>query len=364
MKILKTLEKMVLVNGQGLGGTTTLCTANALHLNQTLQGLGINLEQEFAELLAEIPISTDHRKLWSPLTNHLFDICAEMGLAPELTPKMIDFKSCAGCGRCVLGCPQGAKWDSRTFLRESIEKGACLITGCKVEKLVIENNRVESIQTRERGRNKSYHADLVILAAGGLATPVILENSGIECQNQLFVDPVLCVAVPWKNAWQNKQIPMPFIVLRERYIISPYFDYLSFFFNKKWKMPAQNIVSLMIKLADSNIGTSDSSGVNKKLTNQDKNSLKEGVEICTDILRRLGANQEELFLGTVNAGHPGGTLPLTKSEATTFHNDRLPKNLYIADATLLPQSLGKPPILTIMAMAKRISKLCIGELSN
>ena len=32
--------------------------------------------------------------------------------------------------------------------------------------------------------------------------------------------------------------------------------------------------------------------------------------------------------------------------------DRLPENLYV------PKSLGNPPILTIIAMAKRIGKIC------
>lgn len=58
-------------------------------------------------------------------------------------------------------------------------------------------------------------------------------------------------------------------------------------------------------------------------------------------------------------GIPGGMLPLTAQETETFHSSRLSDNLYVADATLLPNSLGNPPILTIMAMAKRVSKLCI-----
>ena len=31
---------------------------------------------------------------------------------------------------------------------------------------------------------------------------------------------------------------MPFVVEREGYIISPYFDFLSFFFNARWLRPA------------------------------------------------------------------------------------------------------------------------------
>ena len=64
-----------------------------------------------------------------------------------------------------------------------------------------------------------------------------------------------------------------------------------------------------------------------------------------------------MFLGTINAGHPGGMLPLTEREAESLHNKNLPENLYIADATLFPCSLGNPPILTIMAIAKRVSRI-------
>ena len=68
-------------------------------------------------------------------------------------------------------------------------------------------------------------------------------------------------------------------------------------------------------------------------------------------------SEEKQFLGTLNAGHPGGTLPLTERERDTLHDPRLPENLYVADATILPRSMGNPPILTIMALAKKIAGL-------
>ena len=115
----------------------------------------------------------------------------------------------------------------------------------------------------------------------------------------------------------------------------------------------------MIKLADSPGGSVTEKSVHKVLTDEDKQRLTEGVELCTEILTRLGVNKDRIVLGTINAGHPGGMLPLTTQEAETFHHSRLPENLYVADATLFPKSLGNPPILTIMAMAKRVSKVCL-----
>ena len=52
-----------------------------------------------------------------------------------------------------------------------------------------------------------------------------------------------------------------------------------------------------------------------------------------------------------------GDSPLTAREAESLHDDRLPYNLYVADASLLPRSMGNPPILTIIALAKRVSAL-------
>ncbi len=360
MRIRKTQDKMVLVNGMAVGGTTTICTGNALRMDAALQKLGIDLSTEFAELYEEIPVTTDHQDKWREATRRIFAICREMGLEPQPTPKMGYYQRCNNCGRCVFGCPNGIKWDSRQFLNEALNRGAQLITDCKAEKIILEKGIVQGVQAKKHGRSTFYPADLVILAAGGLGTPVILQNSGIECDSALFVDPVLCVTAQWKNSKQNNELAMPFVVQKEHFIISPYFDYLSFFFNKDWKYPATDTLGLMIKLADTNIGSITKAGIKKTLTAADKERLQEGVEICREVLVRLGVRKRDIFLGTVNAGHPGGMLPLGPQEAESFHNFRLPKNLYVADATLFPASLGNPPILTIMAMAKRVSKLCSG----
>jgi choline dehydrogenase-like flavoprotein len=49
-------------------------------------------------------------------------------------------------------------------------------------------------------------------------------------------------------------------------------------------------------------------------------------------------------------------LPLTPAEAESLRPPGLPENLYLADTTLFPASLGKPPILTITALAKKVAK--------
>jgi choline dehydrogenase-like flavoprotein len=357
MQIRKTPD-MVLVNGIGTGGSTAICAGNGVRMDQDLRAIGIDLDPEFEEIFRQIPISTAHQKRWRKHTRQLFGICQEMGLNPAPMPKMGNFDRCKSCGRCIFGCPEGMKWDSRQFLDAAIGKGANLITGCRVESVEIEDGRAVGVRARQGLGHHFYPADLVILAAGGFATPAILDESGIPCEPHLFVDPVLTVATRWPGSHQCHEIEMPFVVQRPGYIVSPYFDFLSFFFNDDWNYPARDILGVMIKLAESSEGSVTRQGVRKTLTEADKEALAAAQKLVTEILCRLGAKEEELFLGTINAGHPGGSLPLTEREAGSLHHERLPRNLYVADATLLPRSLGNPPILTIIALAKRVSKLC------
>jgi choline dehydrogenase-like flavoprotein len=358
MNVRKAHDKMVVVNGMTTGGTTVLSAGNALRMDEDLRRLGINLDREFAELSREVPASTAHQGRWSAATKQLFQISRDMGLAPTPTPKLVDFSRCRRCGRCVLGCPYGAKWDSRRFLDDAVANGAVLRCGWRVTKIVIRNGRAIGVEVRDGFRRKFLPADLVILAAGGLGTPLILERSGIGCEPRLFVDPVLCVAAPWPGSMQHHEFPMPFVIQMPGYIIAPYFDYLSFLFNRKWRHQAGRVLGLMIKLADSEQGAVRKvrGRLDKGLTDQDRKRLAEAEALCRRILEDFGVKPATIFTGSLNAGHPGGMLPLTAADAETLHPKRLAENLYVADASLLPQSLGNPPILTIMALARKVAR--------
>jgi choline dehydrogenase-like flavoprotein len=358
MRVRRTAEGLVHVNGAGTGGTTTLSAGNALRMDGALRELGIDLDREFDELAREVPAAAIPQQAWSEPSRRLFELCRAAGLAPRPTPKMIDFHRCRHCGRCVLGCPHGAKWDSRRFLDDALAKGARLVTGCRVRAVVIRGGRAAGVRARIGLRSVFFPAELVVLSAGGLGTPAILERSGIRCEPRLFVDPVQCVAAPWPGSRQHHEVPMPFVVQRPGYIISPYFDYLSFLFDRRWRRPAGGVLALMIKLADSASGRvpARGPGLDKRLTPEDRRRLAEAEALCRALLVRLGVDPADIFLGTLNAGHPGGMLPLTAADAAALHPARLPANLYVADATLLPHSLGNPPILTIMALARRVAR--------
>jgi choline dehydrogenase-like flavoprotein len=154
------------------------------------------------------------------------------------------------------------------------------------------------------------------------------------------------------------------VVQREGYILAPYFDWISSIFNPEWRHRLQDIVGIMVKLADANIGSVSGWKVDKRLTPADRARLEEAAGVATEILAGFGADPHEVFLGTVHAGHPGGMLPLTEASALTLHDARLPENVFVADASLFPKAIGNPPILTIIALAKRVAKICAGEFTH
>ncbi|MET0801596.1 MAG: FAD-dependent oxidoreductase, partial [Actinomycetota bacterium] len=302
---------MLLVNGIGTGGTTTMATGNGIRMDGDLRALGLDLDREFDEIAREIPITTAHQQRWHPTTRRLFRTFDDLGLNPVVLPKMGDAERCRHCGRCMLGCPYGRKWDSRAYLDEAVRRGARLMTGSAVTEVVIEDGRATGLVTRTKALHRFVPADLVVLAAGGFGTPAILERSGIACEPTLFVDPVLTVAARVPNAWQCNEIEMPFVVQREGYILAPYFDWISSLFHPSWRHRLQDIVGIMIKLADESVGSASGKKVDKLLTPGDRSRLDEAVGVATEILAGFGADPHEVFLGTVHAGHPGGMLPLT-----------------------------------------------------
>nr|MCR4929562.1 GMC family oxidoreductase N-terminal domain-containing protein [Lachnospiraceae bacterium] len=249
-----------------------------------------------------------------------------------------------------------AKWDVRELIDKAVEKGAKLVTDCKVTSLEISDGKVKTVYAKIKNKNVNFTADLIFLCAGGLGTPVILNNSGIKCKDSLFVDPLICVAGISPSFNQDKQMLMPFYSRHEGFILSPYIDYFSFFFDKKWRVPSSDLACIMIKLADEENGYLEGEKVHKVLSAKDKETFEKAIELCHEILINMGIPKEKHLVGLTAAGHPAGMLPLTEKESETLHSSLLPENLYVADATILPKTMGFPPMLTIMALAMKIAE--------
>ena len=292
----------------------------------------------------------------------MFDEAEKLGHTPKPTPKVVDLQKCTGCGYCELGCVTGAKWDSRRFYHELLGKGISLKTDSHVKKVIVENGRVAGVLVSHGSSLERVGADIVVLSAGGIGTTQILRASDLPVHDNLWVDVVLTVGGVLKNARMLNEPPMTWFIKKENYILSPYFDLLSYWFHKPWKdVSDENRVGMMIKLADTEQGSVAVDGsVTKSLTEVDKQGLEEAKVKAKEIMEASGVTGPFVD-GIIHGGHLGGTVPLTKTDVETMHLSGLPKDLWVADLSLMPRSQGLPTMLTTAALALKVTRRIIAE---
>ena len=160
----------------------------------------------------------------------------------------------------------------------------------------------------------------MVLAAGGVGTAQILKASNLPAKDNLWVDIVLTVGGVYKGARMLNEPPMAWYIKQDNYILSPYFDILSYWFHKPWKnVAAEDRVGMMIKLADSENGSVAADGtVTKPLTQADIDGLETAKVEAKRILEASGVSGPFVD-GMIHGGHLGGTVPLTKADVASMH---------------------------------------------
>lgn len=175
------------------GGSTVVSCGNSTPcLQEELSDLGIDLEEEFTEVEKETKTSPTDEGLLSEGTERLREAATKLGYEMEPMPKFVDSAKCKKCGQCVFGCERGAKWTARDYLQEATQNGATVLYDTIVQEALVENGKVKGVVGAGPDGKTEIQADVVVLAAGGLGTPVILQNSGIEdAGSKLFIDLVV-----------------------------------------------------------------------------------------------------------------------------------------------------------------------------
>lgn len=77
--------------------------------------------------------------------------------------------------------------------------------------------------------------------------------------------------------------------------------------------------------------------------------------IAKEILIKAGVDPKSIIITSPRGAHPGGTAPIGIT-VDKNHETKI-KNLFVADASVLPEAPGLPPILTIIALSKRLAKI-------
>jgi choline dehydrogenase-like flavoprotein len=110
----------------------------------------------------------------------------------------------------------------------------------------------------------------------------------------------------------------------------------------------------MVKTPDEAKGYVHSDGfVQKVNTIEDIRYLAEGVATAGFILEKMGVDPKTIRSTHYRGAHPGGTAKIGNVVDSNLETE-IP-NLFVCDASVLPVSPGKPPILTILALSKRLA---------
>jgi choline dehydrogenase-like flavoprotein len=330
---------------------------------EEFQALGIDLSEAFEETEEELGIAPMPEDHIGPNAGLLARAAESLSMAVTTWTKFIDFDRCTHCGRCVISCPIQAKWSSNRVLDAlGGMDNVRLLSETRAKRVRISGGRAVGVECETSNGPLDVVADRIILCAGGLGTPVILQRSGIDAGRALFLDifPIVYGRSPSFRAALEPSMPVLFNEHRDcGYVLAPHMDVALTFRGIQGWFGDSPPYGIMVKTADDNQGRVDAKGrVFKHLTEADQRRLSQGTKEAAGIFRRIGVEPEAITVSGLVGGHPGGTAAI----GDVVDSDlacRSVKNLHVCDASVFPRSPGKPPIVTICALAKRLGKFLV-----
>jgi choline dehydrogenase-like flavoprotein len=326
-------------------------------------------------------------------------------------------KGCVGSGVCAFGCPTSAKQHTGiTYIPRAQDAGAEIVTGAKVERVLLESARGATTGASTRGPSAvraagvsarlgsgariAVSAPIVIAAAGTIHTPGLLARSGLggasgALGRNLSLHPATAAfALMDETVEMAKGVPQSFYVDE--------FSKQGIMFEGVSGPPSYAAMSLPLvgerheramaqypRLAQFGLMVSDSSRghvrsigsstlIRYDLCEKDLARFRTGLARIAELLQAAGAREVYLPLPSgvtperarrrdlkLMAFHPLGT---ARADARASHGV-LDGDLavhgcggvYVADGSAVPSSLGVNPQMTIMALATRLAFKLLGK---
>lgn len=432
--------------GKLVGGTTVFYWADSfrtpddrLHLWMERHGLRecdpATMKPYFdhVEKLVNVQIPPD--RLVNENNRLLAEGARKLGWEVSKVPGARKGGECTGCGHAMQGCSYDAKQSQLvTNIPRALSRGAKLYADCRAERVLVEAGKAAgvaaSVMDRATGQPKAtltVKAKVVVLAAGGVGSPVFLlragqaNSSGMVGKN-LYLNPSPMTFSRFDHPvrmWES--VPATWHVdrfRRARYDASGKLvegGYLLMANNlqpgaaaavlpgfgaqhRAWMEAYEYLAGTYAILDDEHPGELVLDEVNKpvfKYSVRDNDLLK-----CRDFLKKsaqvmLAAGAKEVLIPDAKATvirseaelettiaevdlrpgsilyaapHPMGTCRMGEDPRTSVVNSRceshdLP-NLFLADASIFPTSISVDPSISIMAFAAKTATHVIDRVKS
>jgi choline dehydrogenase-like flavoprotein len=163
-------------------------------LNAWVRDLGLErmtpstLEPHFAAVERAIDVETVPAYMRSRSTELFVEGADKLGI--QMKPLRRNTRGCKGAARCNFGCPNFAKMSvDVSYLPDACTHGARILSDALVERVVFKGRRATGVLGRfldETGEPRvpfRVSAKVVIVACGALHTPLLLRRSGLRSRH-------------------------------------------------------------------------------------------------------------------------------------------------------------------------------------
>lgn len=360
-------DMSLLLRGITAGGSSAINFATMMPPPQGLfERYDIDLSNDIKALYQQMPINILPDHLVGPMAKRIQSGALALGLNWQKLEKFIHVDKCrSACPRCTYGCPYDAKFTARDVVDAATASSATLLTGAKVSQVCHHNGQVHSVEYEKNGTRQKLKAANVVLAAGGIGSPRILQNSGFEQAGcNYFVDPVVAVmgtvgGLKSKHEDAGREVPMAAglhlpdqgITLSDLTLPRPLYQGFCMQVGRINRLMAhRNTLTVMVKIKDELGGKIGPKWTNKSLTDGDRQRLSTGTALARDILQAAGA--KNVFNSHHFAAHPGGGAKIGELVDSNLETDV--NGLYVCDASVIPESWGIAPSFSLMCLGHRL----------
>jgi choline dehydrogenase-like flavoprotein len=318
--------------------------------------------------------------------------------------------NCIGNNRCTTGCPSGAKQSmSITLLKDSIHRGMRLISQCRVSNVSSNKHGVFTVAHALDENNKKYKIKIkskfIFICCGAVHTPVLLQRSGIskKAGKTFQLHPTFKVIAKFPQIVNADKNRLPLFAVTEFMpdirlggsVFTPAFFSTSLaddWISRKKLMKEYSYCGLYYAMIR---GTGRGSVrvmpflkdpiVTYKLSDNDWKNMKNAIKHLSKLMFSAGASEiypsirnhpawtslEEVHGEIDNASfqkkminlmtiHLFSSCPMGEIEGQSVTNSfgkvKNTNNVFVADASLIPESPGVNPQATVMALAYRTAE--------
>ncbi len=402
--------------GKGVGGTTLINSGTCFRVpeavlsNWRAEGLtdfsSATLGPYFDEVERVLGVGPSSRAALGLTAEVIARGCDTLGWSHH--PLARNAPGCDGQGLCCFGCPTDAKRSTNvSWVPMALERGANLVTGLAVDRVLVERDRAVGVSGLHAGRRVTIRASVVVLACGSLLTPVLLQKNGLgrlsgQLGRNLSIHPAsFAVGVfdddiaGWRSVpqgyaidqfsseglyFEGAAVPLDLTAMSMTGFGPSFMSLMDRF---------TNLLTFGFMVKDQSRGRVTMGGKGKPqirywLNEHDRAQVQRGFGLLARVYFAAGAREVHLPVlhherlesvadverferasvaarhVDLTAYHPLGTARMgvdpLRSVVNPDHELHDLPNLFVSDGSVMPSSLGVNPQVTIMAMALRAAE--------